>query len=139
MSELKVKPRLLKRSEREARIRKANEFIEVIASCGRKFFRYNNRVAYFFSDPRGRLWFRDEYTYKAIYVCYKYEWRGFNNGGTLRALIQSLRDYIRFGEPIWMGYFDPKLNGDCHWAYGHENMAIVKAAAERLLAQEPPP
>jgi hypothetical protein len=131
-----AKPKLLSRSEREARIKKANEFIEVVASCGRKFFRYENRVAYFFTDPRGRLWFRDAYTYKAIYVCYKYDWRGFSNGGTLRALIQSLRDYIRFGKPIWLGYFDPMRNGECYWAYGHGNMAIVRDAAERLLQDE---
>lgn len=132
MAKTEAKPKLLKQSEREARVKRANEFIEVIASCGRKFFRYEDRVAKFYLDERGRLWFEDAYSQKSIYVCYKYDWRGFSDGGTLRSLIQSLRDYIRVGEPLWLGYFEPMRNGSCAWAYGHDAMSLVRAAAEKL-------
>jgi hypothetical protein len=127
-----MKPKLLPKSERKTRVDRANEFIAVIASCGREYFRYEDRIAKFHLDERGRLWFTDAYSQKEIYVCYRYKWHGFSSGGTLRSIIQSLRDYIRTGEPLWKGYFEPMLDGSCRWAYGHEAMSLVRDAAEKL-------
>lgn len=108
----------------------ANRFIEAIASCGRMFFAHKERVSRFEVDARGRVWFIDGYTGRRIYTHYKYHWRGFTEGGTLRALVENLRDFIRTGET-------PKLNfgpwprwlsdGDM-WGYG-EDMEKVRSAA----------
>lgn len=121
-----TREKLLPMAERQARINQANEFIKVIASCGRQFFRYENRVAYFFMNNDGRLWFRDAYSYKCIYVMYRYEWHGFSNGGTLRSLVKNLADWIRVGKPVWSGFFD----GQGLWAYDDVAMAKVREAAK---------
>jgi len=127
------KPTLLSRTEREARVNQANEFIEVIASCGRRFFEHDGRIARFNLDDRGRLWFTDAYTQKEIYVAMpRYRWRGFSNGGTLRSLVENLSGYIRHGQPLWMGYFEPMRSGANAWGYNEEAMGRVRAAAMKL-------
>jgi hypothetical protein len=114
----------------------ANAFIEAIASCGRKFFFHNGRASRFEVDARGRVWFIDAYSEHRIYTHYGYRWRGFSEGGTLRSLVEKLRDFIRTGDlrelhlgpwPKWI------CDGDL-WGYG-EDMAKVREAAEPLAAQ----
>lgn len=111
----------------------ANKLIEVIANCGRRFFRHEDVIAGFAVDHRSRIWFTDAYSKRRIYTAYRYEWRGFTNGGTMRTLIEQLRDYIRTGElqrlglgpwPQW--YCDGDL-----WGYG-EAMQQVRDAAKAL-------
>jgi hypothetical protein len=113
----------------------ANSFIDAIASCGRKFFFHNGRISRFEVDARGRVWFIDAYNERRIYTHYKYRWRGFSEGGTLRSLVEKLRDFIRTGEqpqlhlgpwPKWI------CDGDL-WGYG-EDMAKVRDAATPLTA-----
>jgi hypothetical protein len=85
---------------KEERLSRANEMLEAIASCGRRFFHYEERVSRFSVDARGRIWLTDKYTQKVIYTHYSGSWRGFSDGGTLRALIERLRDFIATGKQL---------------------------------------
>ncbi len=110
-----------------------NGFLAVIAGCGRQFFRYGERVSTFEADDRGRIWFIDAYSQRRIYTHHRYEWKGFTNGGTIRTLVEELRDYIRTGQrPVlnigpWPEYV---CDGDL-WGYG-DAMQQVRAEAENL-------
>lgn len=132
--------------DKQQRAETANKLLEVIASCGRRFFRYESAVATFEVDAQGRVWLNDEYSKRRIYTHYRYEWRGFTHGGTLRTLIEKLRDYIRTGDPQRLGlgpwpqwYCDGDL-----WGYGDAMQQVRDAAqslgliAERNAAPEVP-
>jgi hypothetical protein len=107
------------------RLEKANEFINTIGSCGRRFFNHNGEVSRLEVDARGRVWFIDSYSKKRVYTHYRFEWRGFTNGGTLRCLIAYLRDYIKRGERFYIPSFH-------YWGYDENAMAIVKHKAVEL-------
>ncbi|MBV6446657.1 hypothetical protein [Nitrosomonas sp.] len=118
---------------RNDRVKITNEFIVTIAKCGRRFFSHNGNISFFELDHRQRVWFVDSYSKKKIYTHYSHEWKGFTQGGTLKTLIQHIRDYIMAGEtknlnigpwPSWIS------NGDL-WGYG-QDMQQVRDAAYRL-------
>lgn len=121
-------------SSKQFRAVTANAFLTAVARCGRQFFRHSDSVSLFEVDNRGRVWFHDAYSKKRIYTNYRYAWRGFTEGGTLRALVERLRDYIRTGAhprlPLgpWPAHY---CNGDL-WGYGTD-MQQVRDAAERLF------
>lgn len=129
--------------EQQRRVEAANEFIKVIASCGRNFLSSNsdkrsNKVAdpfvsFMELDKNGKIWFTDYYTRKRIYTQYRYDWRGFTSGGTLRSIVCGLRDFIRDGSQLRGGYFNYDESAVFHnpWGYG-EDILIVKEAALRL-------
>lgn len=127
------KSEIMKQGEVE-RMQKANEFLGAIAGCGRKFFEHNGEVSRLELDTRGRVWFIDSYSKKRVYTHYRYNWRGFTNGGTLHSLIKRLRDFIKTGQTIPRAAFwhNPNLhpNGD-YWGYG-DAMATVQNAAIEL-------
>lgn len=121
-------------TDRTERLEAANELLRVIASCGRKFFAYGDRVSRFEVDGRGRIWFIDKYTQKRIYVQYKGEWKAFSDGGTLRRLIEHLRDFITHGNRIPAHTFGPWPDWVCKgdlWGYG-DSMAGVRDVSTRL-------
>ena len=106
--------------------------LAAIACCGRQFFRNadDNFVSRFELDARGRVWLIDHYSKRRIYTHdERGRWRGFSNGGTLRALICDLRDYITKGAHLHPGVLG--FGRDNHWAYGAD-IKIVQDAAERL-------
>ena len=120
----------IKKAERLA---DANYLILQVSMFGRRFF-YNarhNRVARFEITIDGKLWFRDDYTDKRVYVAYKGRWRNFSHGGTCRRLVEDLAKYIRTGERIPAGHFGPwpeyLCDGDL-WGYGKETMARLRNA-----------
>lgn len=128
-------------SEQE-RLSAVNEFIKVIASCGRNFLSENSDkrnkvespfISFMEVDKNGKVWYTDRYTKKRIYTHYKYDWRGFSEGGTLRGIVDGLRDFIKRGETFRKEYFQADMgNGFKNpWGYG-EDMLIVKEAAVRL-------
>jgi hypothetical protein len=112
----------------------ANELIACIASCGRKFFAHEGWVAQMEVDPRGRVWFRDHYSRKCIYTHYDGRWRGFTGGGTLKGLVECLRNFIKQGTQIRRS-FGPWPDWCCCdgdlWGYG-DDMEIVRAKAREL-------
>lgn len=116
------------------RLADANYLILQISMFGRRFFYYErgNRVARFEYSIDGKLWLRDEYTDKRVYVAYRGNWRNFSNGGTLRRLIEALALYIRTGERIPAGHLGPWPDHYCDgdlWGYGKEEMARLRGAA----------
>lgn len=116
------------------RLNKANEFIKIIASCGRQFFHHDGFISSFELSNTRRVFFIDYYTKERIYTHRRYcRWRGFTSGGTLKGLVECLRDYIKKGEPLRLAYFsDVWSNGQHHpWGYG-DDLKIVHDAAQQL-------
>lgn len=132
MSEAEKGLKRLSLTKRE-RAEIANKMLSAIASCGRKFFAYEDRVSRFEIDERGRVWLIDKYTQKRIYVAYSGRWRGFSDGGTLRALIERLRDYITIGALLPAQIFGPwpewVCNGDL-WGYGPAMQSVREVASK---------
>jgi len=123
---------------RRNRAAKANEMIEVIASCGRKFFKNSKGdLGHFDVTDNGRVWYVDQYRGNRIYMhrrSFDYYWRGFSGGGTLKRLVESLANYVKRGEPVNGYHFGPWHKSICGgdlWAYG-EDMDTVREAAKRL-------
>lgn len=113
------------------RAEQANRFIEAIAGCGRKFFAHKGRVSRFEIDERGRVWFVDAYRPARIYTHYDGRWDGFSEGGTLRSLVLTLRDFIRTGEApkLNLGPWPAELCGGDLWGYGGDMDSVREAAA----------
>lgn len=121
-----------KRAARRDRLRRANALLAVIRRNGRGFF----AGACFVLDDAGRLWWmeRDGQVRVWLHVARSARLRGFSGGGTLRALLFDLRDYIWSGEPVRAPHFGPWPAWYCDgdpWGYG-ESMRFVRRAATRL-------
>lgn len=121
----------------EERLCSANEFIKVIASCGRKFFEHKGFVSKLELSPTKRVFFIDYYTKRRIYTHRRYcRWKGFTSGGTLKGLIESLRDFIKKGRHLNANYFCEKRFSDSHpWGYGKDLQIVRKAALELGIAK----
>jgi hypothetical protein len=133
---------------RNGRLETANRIIEIISEHGRRFFSLNadrrepvypDRISRF-EIIKDRLWFRDKYTGKRIYVLYRAgRWRGFSEGGTLRSLVENLADYILKGAPV-RAHFGPWADWICHgdlWGYG-DSMADVRRRIHELCSENAP-
>ena len=119
---------------KQDRLKAANEFIQVIASCGRKFFEHKGFISTLELSPTGRVFFIDYYTKKRIYTHRKYcRWDGFTSGGTMKMMVESMRDFITKGATMRAEYFQADMgNGFSNpWGYG-EDILIVRDAAIRL-------
>jgi len=120
-----------------------NAIIYEVATTGRRFFSHASNISYLELDARGRVWFVDSYTERRIYTHYSQRWRGFTNGGTMRALVQTMRDFItgaREGATAdaVMGHFGPWpdwYNGGDPWGYG-EAMPSLRERV-RVLMKSP--
>lgn len=128
------------------RVEHANNLIRAIASHGRRFFYHadGNRYAKLELDARGRVWFVDDYTQKRVYTHdTRGRWRGFTHGGTLRSLVERMRDYITTGWQLPRGVIAPPyLGGDADgnvWGYEREAAAAVREAAFALPIMALPP
>lgn len=116
----------MKSQIREMRIAGVNKVIQAIASCGRKFFLYEDRVAVIEQSATGHLFLINEWNQKRIYISKYGAWRGFHHGGTLHALVGRMVAYIQHGEVITEDYFSAK-----HWGY-HDDMQTVINAAKQV-------
>lgn len=124
-------------STKQERVEHANQLIQAIAKHGRRFF-YNkthDRVAHI-ELRRGRVYFVDDYSGNAIYThetVFTNRWRGFSHGGTLRSLVERMRDYIVKGEQIPIGFIAPTYydvtKGDI-WGYG--SLAAYQVRTEAM-------
>jgi len=113
------------------RIQHANDVILSISRYGRHFFRCSRTgaVAHFVLDDRNRLRFVDEASRRAVLIVKGGEWRGFTNGGTMRALVEDLAEYIKTGRQI-RNHFGPWPEWVCGgdlWGYGDDCAANVRA------------
>jgi len=126
--------------QKTERLTHANELIKIIAAHGRRFFfcDITGRTAHLMMDERGRIWLHDEYSGEFIYThptTWTNKWRGFSHGGTLRGLVEMMRDYIVRGEPIPAYYLGPErrnLTDGNIWGYTPEDMNIVRKKASAL-------
>ncbi|WAC26378.1 hypothetical protein [Ancylobacter sp. SL191] len=114
------------------RLTHANALIAAISRHGRRFFHdtRSGRIARFEIDLAGRLWLRDEYTNRRVYVAYRGHWRHFSNGGTLRRLIECIAAFIRSGRPVPASVFGPWPTWICDgdlWGYGKPAMDALRA------------
>ncbi len=108
------------------RIETANDFVKIISEHGRRFFHYEGRVGKF-EVRRGHVYWICEYKQKPIYLSYRY-WR-FHHGGTLRALVNCLADYIRGKGNLPVDHIGPwreSLCGGDLWGYGVDEMQTVR-------------
>jgi hypothetical protein len=124
--------RLLEKIHQQERCEDANRFIECVARNGRKFFFHKGEISRLELDKNGRVWFVDSYSKKRVYTHYRYDWRGFSEGGTLQRLIKNLRDFIKTGKKLpEQSLFFPKwaCEGDV-WGYGAD-METVQNYAKR--------
>lgn len=121
-----------KLDKRRQRCRKANALIMVIASCGRTFFRSRaGRFAYLEVDDRGRVWFISEWKGERVYTHRSGRWRGFHHGGTLKNLIEALRDFIMKDKrlnPYIFGPWGEWVCGGDLWGYGDDMEHIRRMA-----------
>lgn len=123
---------------RDDRLATANRMLRIISEHGRGFFRFEGRVSRLDVDGRGRVWLTDKYTQKRIYTHYRYTWRGFSDGGTLRCLVVALRDYVMGRSPLPLEHLGPWPNWVCGgdlWGYGAGEMLRVR---ERCRGIEKP-
>jgi len=118
---------------RQTRLDLANAMIRIISEHGRRFFCHEGRVTRFELDARGRVWLIDAWREKRIYLAYKYWNRGFSEGGTLRALIQNLYEFIVHNAEIrhHFGPWPQTLCGGDLWGYGN-SMQTVRDEIKKL-------
>ena len=96
------------------------------------------RVATLSLDGRGRVWLTDEYRGARIYThptTFGNDWRGFSHGGTLRSLVEALRDYISTAQLLDRWRIAPTRSmdgGHDMWGYGPQGCQAVRAKAFEL-------
>lgn len=119
---------------KQQRAEHANQLIQIIAAHGRQFFRCSKtgNVARMEVDSRGRVWFHDYYTQKRIFTHetpFGNKWRGFTSGGTLRSLVEDIRDYIVSGKLLSRGLIGPQ-RFDSSNIWGYEPTAMEACRSE---------
>lgn len=128
-------PIVTRRTERAKRVAIVNDFIRVMADNGRRFFYHESsgRYAELQMDERGRIWFIDEHSGDRIYTHYRYRWRGFSGGGTMRELVCGFRDFVMTGKKLASRAFGPWPDWYCGgdlWGYGKDATEIVRNKAK---------
>lgn len=119
----------------DKRVEIANKMIKIISSYGRRFF-YNKSdgAVAFFVIKNKRIYFVDDYTKKEIYLHYRYWNKGFLHGGTLRHLVNHLKNYIQGRSELPLNHLGPwpqtMCDGDL-WGYG-ESMEQVRKECNLL-------
>lgn len=123
-------------SEKETRLKHANELLNLVASEGRRFFRRGDEISRFELDGHGRIWFIDAPSQCRIYTHYP-KLKGYGGGGTLKQIILLLRDYISSGKQLrdvlgpWPSWY---CEGDV-WGYGESMKRIREYAVEQGIYQ----
>lgn len=127
-----LRQRIRRQEAQDARLRQVNGLLREIAKHGRRFFFHKGTVSQFTWDVHGRLWWKDAYSGKLVYPYGNRRWRGFTEGGTLRALVLELRMYIVHGIKLSQGTLGPwpvwYCEGDL-WGYG-DAMTSIRAYAQ---------
>lgn len=118
------------------RIIATNEFIRVIANCGRRFFRNTGAghdAHLTLNTRRNIVWLFDDYTGARINVAKEGRWEGFSHGGPLKSLAGSIGAFVLGGKTMRYGYFQPIMdNGfESPWGYG-DDILIVRDEGVRL-------
>lgn len=116
----------------DGRVEIVNEIIKEISSRGRKFFSYENKVAYVFIK-KNNLYFKDPYSGCDILLNKKHNRKPYNftSVGTLWGLINDLKDYVftgvySNGNSGYNGLFST------YWGYPEEDMEAIRNLAKTL-------
>lgn len=120
------------------RLSHANQLIAIMAAHGRRLFfnEKTKRTAYLQLTVSGRIYFVDDYTGKAIYTHktgFTSKWRGFSHGGTLRTLVEMMRDYVAKGVQIPSAYIGLERQFSDGNIWGYESDAMQKVRQEAAL------
>lgn len=114
----------------------ANEFLQVVASCGRNFFRNTGagHDGYLTMNGRGTIvWFHDNYTGQRINVAKEGSWDGFSHGGTLKWLVGAIGKHVLTGSEMRYGYFQPVMDNGMENPWGYDDdILLVRDAGVRL-------
>lgn len=121
------------------RLAHANTLVKVISNSGRRFFwnEKDQRLAKLELDDRGRVWWIDDYRGARVFThqtSISSRWMGFSHGGTLRSLVEAMRDYIVHGKQIdgWR-IATPQLYGNGNiWGYSDADAKAVRTQAFEL-------
>lgn len=127
--------------DRAGRLETANAFIRIISDHGRRFFHHEGRVAHLDLDARGRLWFVGEWNGDRQYTHHVGRWSRFHQGGTMKALVEALRDFVMGRGPLplkYLGPWRPEYCGGDLWGYGDEEMAKVRSRCADLARATSP-
>lgn len=135
--------------DKDERLRKANEFINIIATHGRMFFNHEGAISRLLLDDQGRIRFWDSHSRRYVYPYDHCCWKGFTNGGKMKRLVTRLREYIqgriKTGDGLFMilpMHWPSRLGGmeellDGHpWGYPEADMTIVIEAARRIFCTD---
>ncbi|QLY81910.1 hypothetical protein [Clostridium intestinale] len=111
------------------RMEKINKLIFKIGSIDRKFFNSRNGMSEFV-EGKTTVKYKNGYTQKIITITEEGAIKGFNNGGTLRALVREFKRYIMTGKLI--DGEEGRGGLYCtYWGYSIDGMdEIVKFAKE---------
>jgi len=123
---------------KEERLKLANEFILVIASCGRNFFEHNGVISTLELSTGGRVYFTDCLTHKRIYTHHRtMTWAGFSGNHTMKHLVDSLRDFIISGLTMKADYFQLEMDSRFKkpWRYGEDILILHDTAIKLGIAR----
>lgn len=116
------------------RIDQCNELIRLIASTGRKFFSdKNGYVSTLELGKRGRVLFVDYYTRRRIDT-HAQKWTGFTSGGTLRDLVERMRNYVKKGEKLPLSVIGCfyRADGSNVWGYPADELEALRIEVAKL-------
>ncbi|HCA5866520.1 hypothetical protein EFK68_03740 [Pseudomonas aeruginosa] len=125
------------------RCENANQFLQVIANCGRYFFRDTGagHDGYLTMNDRGTIvWFHDNFTGERINVAKDGDWDGFSHGSTLKGLLGSVGKHVLNGSTMRYGYFQPVMDNGMEnpWGYGNDILRVQDAGVRLGLISPPP-
>jgi hypothetical protein len=115
------------------RVDQCNALIKLIASTGRKFFSDKDGfVSSLELAKNGRVLFVDYYSRRRVDT-HKREWAGFTSGGTLRNLVELMRDYIKKGEKLPIYFIGlERRDGSNIWGYPEAELKALRIEAAKL-------
>jgi len=120
-----------KQERKERRLELANLYIAAISHHGRQFYSHQGKVSFFlFCPTTGRIKLKDKYTGAFVDVqgiAWK-NWKGFIEGGTLRNVIERLRDFI-------LGKRKAPRYTYQHWGYNQEAIQALNEELEPILKE----
>jgi hypothetical protein len=115
----------------QKRLMAANDFIQFIATKGRKFFDHRGVISKLESDEQGNLFWVDGWEGRRHKL--RGNWNSWVNkirhGSGLRRFIQALRDFVRRGDPVPEVLFQ-------HWGYGADIAAVQTKGLELGILAE---
>lgn len=120
---------------KQERLEKANQLLDCVKSCGRRFFETSGNKKYnakFFINDKGNVYFIDDYT--GAEICIRGDRirkQGFSHGGGLNDFITLLGQYVK------KGGFLIRHDFGHYWGYG-DDIEIVRAKALELGITELP-